>query len=782
MNQDLSSNRRTAAIIEKAHDLVPTPWPATVLAVLLAIASATPALGQEYGGVRGRVVEAQTTRPLPTALVRIIEEHRQEPAGRDGEFAFANLAPGTYTLLVELIGYSPERRQVEVRAGEITSLEVELSAAAIQLTGIVVTGAITQRERRDVLSPISVVAGRELDRKLDGTVAGTLKDEPGVAVASLGPAPARPVIRGLGGDRILMLEDGQRPGDVSSLSPDHAVAIDPLTARRIEVVRGPMSLLYGSSALGGVVNVVREEIPTTRDEHIHGVASLQGTSVSNGLSGGAYTNVPVGDFALRLEASGRSSGDVATPTGDLVNTGVRLFGAAAGAAWINGWGHLGASYRFYSNDYGIPGGFVGGHAEGVDIEMRRHALKTEVEAHREGELLHTISANAVVTDYSHAELDRDGDAATSYDQTLVSGEVIARMSPRGALTSGAIGVRGQYRDIRTGGALRTPSTWDSNFAVFGVTEFGTGELRLQAGARYDFADYNPRDTTATILAGGERVRVRPRTFGSFSGSLGLLWVAGETVRLGASVSRAYRTPDFNELYSNGPHLAANSYDVGDTFLREETGIGVDAFLRFTGERISAEVAAFRNQLDDYIFPSSRGRAESGTTGGRPRFQYTNEDARFEGVEGEIELAVLPNLVLDVNASHVRARFTSARAPIPIITPTDTSFVDASPYPPFIPPLHGHVGVRWERPDWWAGAGLRWAAEQDRTGDFEARTPGYGVATASAGYRFVHGGRTHTVTLRIDNLFDREYRDHLSRVRDIMPEPGRDIALTYRLTF
>jgi iron complex outermembrane recepter protein len=756
--------------------------PALTLAVSLVCLLEPGAAAAQTGTIAGRVVDADSDRPLSTALVQLVEQHREEPAGRAGEFSFTGLTPGSYSLLVELIGYSAYRREVEVRAGETTSILVRLSPAAIQLTGIVVTGAISERERRDVLSPISVVAGRELDRKLEGTVAATLQNEPGVSVASLGPAPARPVIRGLGGDRILILEDGQRPGDVSSLSADHAVAIDPLTARRIEVVRGPMSLLYGSSALGGVVNIVRDEIPSDRHEHVHGIATVQGSTVNSGLTGGGSMNVPAGPFVLRFEGSGRTAGDVSTPVGDLVNTSVRLYNAAAGAAWINGWGHAGASYRYYSNDYGIPGGFVGGHAQGVDIEMRRHSVRGEVEAHRDGSLISTLSVTGGFTDYSHAELDRSGNAATTYDQTLVSGEIISRLSPRGPLASGALGVRGQYRDIRTGGALRTPSTWDTNFALFGVTEFGTGELRLQAGARYDIADYNPRDTTATILAGGERVRVRPRTFGSFSGSIGLLWVASDAVRLGTSMSRAYRTPDFNELYSNGPHLAANSYDVGDTFLDEESGFGVDAFIRYATDRASFELAAFRNQLNDYIFPSSRGRAESGTTGGRPRFQYTNEDARFEGLEGELQLALLPNLVFDANASLVRARFTSDRAPIPIITPTDTSFVDASPYPPFIPPVHGYTGLRWEEPEWFAGGGIRWTARQDRTGDFEAVTPGYGIAQLDAGYRFVGGGRTHAITLRVGNLFDREYRDHLSRVKDIMPEPGRDVSLTYRLTF
>lgn len=769
---------------------------ATLPLLLFMLLPAAAAAQDHDGSITGVILDESTGQPLAGALVVLLEGHRQELSRQDGTFAFTRLHPGDYTVLVNLIGYATHREAVTVQPGEDLRVEIRLPVAVLRLSGIVVTGAVSQREGRDVLSPVSVVTGRELDRRLDGTVAGTIRDEPGIALASLGPAPSRPVIRGLGGDRILMLEDGQRPGDMSSLSPDHAVAIDPLTARQIEVVRGPMSLLYGSSALGGVVNVIRDEIPDERDDHVHGTATLQASSVNSGITGGGVMYFPAGPLALRAEASARTSGDIATPVGDLVNTGASVINTALGGAWVNHVGHVGASYRFYSNDYGIPGGFVGGHDHGVDVDMRRHTIKAAGEWHPEDGRIGSIRATGTFNDYSHAEIDDEGHDDTSFEQTLASLETTANLAPTGALQNAAFGVRGQYRDIRTGGELRTPSTWDMNFAAFAVAELGTGPLRFQVGARYDIADYNPRDTTATITAGGEEIRVRPRTFSSVSGAAGVLWIASDALRFGASVSRAHRTPDFNELYSNGPHLAANSYDVGDTELDEETGIGFDVFTRFQTDRLTFDIAAFHNTLNSYIFPSSRGRAELGGHdheeveeehehehgGERPRFQYTNEDARFYGFEGELQVAILPELILDATASHVLAEFTSDRAPIPVITPTDTTFVPASEHPPLIPPLHGSVGLRYERPSWFLGAGTRWAARQNRTGDFEEPTPGYAIGELTAGYRIAAGGRIHAITLRVDNLFDREYRDHLSRIKDIMPEPGRGIHLTYRLSF
>ncbi len=752
--------------------------------VLLDAAAGAAQAAQQPARIIGVVVDAESGRPLPGAQARVVERHLGEPAHADGSFQFRSLTPGTWTLVVDHIGYDRHTQKITLTAGETENVRVALHARAIELEEIVVTGSITRKAGREMLSPVSVVRTGELDRVMEATVASTLETKPGIAVTGIGPTTARPVIRGLGGDRILVLEDGARVGDMSSMpGGDHAVAIDPLTAQQVEVVRGPMSLLYGSSALGGVVNIVRQEIPGSVPEHTHGSLTAQGSSVSRGLNGGGYMTTGLGPFAARAEASARTSGDVRTPIGRLENTGARSFNLAGGGSWIAPWGHAGASYRFYDNRYGIPGGFVGGHETGVDIEMRRHTVRGEIEFDRgEQHLVSSVRATAAYNDYKHTEFEPSGAVGTQFFQDLVAGEVIARHGARGVFSEGAVGFRAQYRDIVTGGSLRTPSTYDHTFAGFIVEELGRGPVRFQVGARYDWARYVPRDTTAFVFAGGRRIPVRPRTFGSVSGSLGLLYAPADDVRIGASIARAYRTPDFNELYSNGPHLAANAFEVGDPTLGSETGLGVDAFVRLSTARVTSEVAVFRNQLDGYIFSSSRGRAEIGTQGGRPRFQFTNEDAVFTGAEADLELSITETLVLETTASYVRAKFTSDRAPIPIITSTDTTFVPASQNAPLIPPLNGNVGLRYERPKFFTGAGVKWAAAQNRLGDFETRTDGYAVGNLSAGVRLPQGDRFHTITLSVDNLFDTEYRDHLSRIKEIMPQPGRNIGIMYRVTF
>lgn len=756
-----------------------------LLALALTLALTAPGLSAQApasaGEVRGTVVDAGTGQPLGGVQLRIPVLSRSEVSHSDGTFHFHRLPAGEFRVVATRVGYAPAEAVVRVGDGAPAVVHLRMTASAVELGALVVTGTVSGRSGDEVLSPTSVVSGRRLERQLSSTVAGTLERTPGVAVSSIGPATARPVIRGLSGDRVLVLEDGQRPGDLSSTSGDHAVAVEVVTARQVEVVRGPMSLLYGSSALGGVVNVVREDVPTSLPQHPHGTATTQLSSVDRGAAAGAYTTAAVGRIALRAEASGRTASDVRTPEGALENTESQTVGLAGGAAYVADRGYAGASYRFYDNDYGIPGGFIGGHPRGVDIRMRRHTLRGEGELRSGTGPFSAVRATAGFTDYAHTELESSGSVGTRFGQELTTGELVARHEEWGPLTQGAVGVRGQFRDITTGGSLRTPSTYDWSLAGFAVEELGSGPLRLQGGLRYEFARYVPRERSF-ISVGGERIPVRPRRFGSLSGSAGVLYDLGGGLRVGSSVSRSFRTPDFTELYSNGPHLAAGTFDVGDPELRKETATGVDAFTRLTRPGLRAEVAVYRNWLDGYIFPSSRGRVELGSQGGVARAQYTNEDAVFSGFEAEAEWSVMRRLVVEGSASYVQARFTSDRAPIPVVTPTDTTLVPASEHPPLIPPLMGRVGARWEAGGWFAGAGVRMAARQDRVGDFEQPTAAYAVADLDAGVRLRRGARLHTLTLRLDNLTNAEYRNHLSRVKEIMPEPGRGLSLLYRLTY
>lgn len=746
------------------------------------------------GAIRGLLTEAEGGRPVSGALVRLQELGRTELSHGDGSFHFEQLRPGTYTVVVERIGYAVARVQVAVEAGRTAELPVRLVPSAISVQGIVVTGVGRVRGVDETYRPSSALYGAELERNLSSSLAATLEREPGIAVRSFGPAAAQPVVRGMSGDRVVILEDGQRTGDMSSTSSDHAVGIDPLGAQRVEVVRGPAGLLYGSNALGGVINVIREEVPHTLPDRVTGAAGSQVESVNRGLTAGGHVTAPVaGRFAVRAELSGRTSGDVRTPLGALGDSDVRAVSGALGASWIPEWGYLGISVRQYSLDHGVPGQFQGevipgAHPGGVEAETVRRALRLEL-GHLGGiGPFSAVEAEAGLVHYVHDEVEAripvPGGGTrrvvgTSFDQLTATGRLSASHShAAGSLrTEGAIGLSGTWKDLLAGGrfpGLR--SATESTLAVFGFEEVQKGRLSLQAGLRFDWTAIDPA-SNRPVQTGGAPRPVHRRTFGDASGSLSSLWELAPGWILGAGVARAFRTPSIRELYSDGPHLADFTFDIGNPELRSETGLGTDLFLRVTRTALRAEVSAFRNALRNYIYHASTGALDP-RFNRFPVFEARGTDALFEGVDGRIQWEFVQSVVLDGTLSWVRATRRHDEDPLPAI-----------------PPLQAGAELRWESPSFFLEAGMEAQSRQDRvpapipdpsnpsgTLLLEHPTPGSTFLNVAAGTTWRMGEGDHSVVLQVRNLGNRLRRDHLSRVKDVAPEPGRNVQLLYRIRF
>jgi iron complex outermembrane recepter protein len=743
----------------------PPTAPQLTLAVRLAllalpfVAAPISAQAPEHEGeIEGIVRDADGSAPLAGATVTLQGLGRATITHADGSFHFPGVATGVYTIRVERLGYRTV--SVEVTAGPGTGFViVELETSPLDVGGLVVTAALTERDASETIRPVSVVAGQELQRRLQSTVAATLSSEPGVVTTSMGPATARPVIRGMSGDRVLMLEDGARVGDVSGSGSDHASALDPSSARRIEVVRGPAALLYGSNALGGVVNVIRDEIPAGLPHHFTGSATLQSQTVSNGYAASASAEVGLTRrIPLRLEATGRTSGDLATPVGALENTEAETWSAGVGTSWVEGWGHVGAAFRAYQNDYGIPGGFVGGHADGVRIEMERTSTKLRTVVDRGVGPFRTLEADATHTWYRHSEIEPPDILGTFFKLQTVSGDVLARHDALGPFSAGAVGVRGSWEDFTFAGGLSTPDSRRYSAAAYVFEEIDLDPLRIETGLRYDWVRADPLDEDPDSDIGA----IVDREFGSASASLGLLYDMGAGVTVGASVARAFRTPDISELYSEGPHLAAYSFEVGNPSLETEVGTGFDAFVRLGTERVSAELTGFYNDIDGYVYGEETGEI---SRVGLPVYQFQGNDAVLRGFEASVDASVVGGLALRGTASAVRGSLEATDEPLPLI-----------------PPLQGRVVAAYEHRAWFARAEAELASRQDRIGEFETPTDGYAVFHASAGLRLTVAGRLNVLTATLENVTDREYRNHLSRVKEIMPEAGRGLSLTYRVVF
>lgn len=711
----------------------------------------------EEGEIEGVVLDVESGRALAGAEVSVLGLRQRATTHGDGSFHLPGMRPGNYLITVDRLGYGTEAVLVTL-TDQTAYVTIQLRATPIEIPGLVVTGALSERESQDVLRPVNVVAGDELQRQLQATVAATLSSEPGVASTSVGPATARPVIRGLSGDRVLMLEDGNRVGDVSNSGADHATALDPSSARRIEVVRGPAALLYGSNALGGVINVIRDEVPSILPHHVTGSVTLQTQTVSDSYSGNGSVLVPLtAHVPLRFEATGRSTGDLATPAGTLENTDITTWSASTGTAWVGESGYVGAAFRTYRNDYGLPGDDAD-FEEGVRIEMERLSVKLKGALERPLGPFSSLEADASFTSYEHREIEPPEEPETAFELQTLSGDVLARHDVLGPFSSGAIGVRTSYEDFAFGGEVSTTDSRRYTAAAYLFEEVELDPVRIESGFRYDWVRVVPlvEDPTASIGP------IRDRTFHAASGSLGLLYDVGGGLTLGASAARAFRTPAIIELFSDGAHLAAYAYEVGNPSLGTEVGTGLDLFARFGSEYVNAELTGFYNWISGYVFGEETGAT---TPEGLAVYQYQGKDAVLNGFEGSLEWTLFADLVLHGTASYVRGTLEE----------TDESL-------PLIPPLSGSAGLEYAPPTWFVRAEARLVASQDRLGAFETATDGYATFNAAAGIRMTLAGRLNVLTLSLQNLTDETYRNHLSRVKDLMPEAGRGVSLSYRVVF
>jgi iron complex outermembrane receptor protein len=730
----------------------------------------TPA--RSVGALEGVVVDAASRAPIAGATVRIRELGRGETSHADGAFHFDRIAPGGYTLVAERIGYATVERRVQVAEGDSASLTLALTPSALQLGGIVVTGTGGARGAGETYRPTTTLGGAELRRRLGTTVTATLAGEPGVAQRYNGPGASQPVIRGLGGDRVLVLEDGERTGDIAGSAADHGVMVEPLTAERMEVVRGPASLLYGSNALGGVVNVIREEVPRSLSDRLTGGVSVQGESVSRGVASGGSVLGAAGPWALRGELAGRRAGDTRTPLGELPSTELRSRSAALGASRVGSDGFAGAAVRDYAMRYGVPGTFggatiPGAHEGGVAIEVHRTAARAEAARLRRWGPFSSVEADANLVRFRHREMERTAEGGefvgTTFRQHLGTVNLVARHAHEGGLRSqGAVGVWGYGKDLEVGGLTsgsRSSRQW--SLAGFAYEELARGPFRVELGARYDWTRVAPRD--ARPVAG---VPVGTRDFGAASGSAAAVLLLGSGVQAGARAARSFRTPSVEELFSRGPHLAAYSYEIGNPRLDPETGLGTDLFLRVSRAGLEGEVTVYRNAIDNFIYYAPTGSLDP-RFGRYPVYQARGDDAVFTGTEASLRWEPVRGWALEATGSTVRADRDGAGGREPL---------------PAIPPAQGRLRVRRDVPRWFAEVGVEGAAAQDRVGEFEEPTAAWLLLNAGAGFRWESGGRLHSVTLQGDNLTDAVWRDHLSRIKELAPQPGINLRLLYRLDF
>ncbi|MGI8672498.1 MAG: TonB-dependent receptor, partial [Luteitalea sp.] len=710
--------------------------------------------------LRGHVLDAESRAPVAGAVVAIEERAATTVTDAAGAFALAVPAAGVIHLRISAEGFLPLRQELTVAPG-MAPLELELQDNLHYAEAVTV--APRPRDPFESYQPTSVLSGQELGIKLEGSLGGLLRNEPGVSERSLGPGPSRPVIRGQDGDRVLVLQNSQRTGDLSSQSGDHGVTINPAAATQVEVVRGPATLLYGANAIGGPVNVISNQIPTRPVADPMG--STQVDLASNGRQAGVAGDLTVGNgaWALNVGGSGRRSGEYTTPDGAVENSQTRGAFANVGASRTSQDSYLGAGVQIDDTKYGVP------VIEGGEIALtpRRQVFNGRGEFRNLGGLLTSARASVAYHRYRHDELEGD-EVGTVFSNDVVDLDLRATHRDVGRLT-GTLGLSGYTRTFEAVGAEALSPEVDQNvFSAFSYQEVVWPHATLQFGGRYDRASYSP--------AGG----LRARDFNNASFSVGSLFRPTEQSTVAVSFARAARNPALEELYFFGAHPGNFSFEIGNEDLDSEVSYGLDVSYRVRLPRVSAEVTYFNNTVNDYIFRSPvtedafeerfGGLAEEEEEEGHhaeefPLVEFVGRDVRLQGVEAHADIDVSGGVHLEFGLDTVHGGLRDSGEPLPRI-----------------PPVRVTGGVRYHRDALQLGAHLVSAREQDRVYDIETPTAGYTTLRLFGAWSLQASRLLHTFSVRLDNVTNELYRNHLSLVKDLVPEMGRNVRLLWNVKF
>lgn len=688
------------------------------------------------------------------------------------------------------------------------------------LSAIVVRATPLPQTAEDLTRPVEVLAGERLDEAKASSLGETVNRLPGVQSSYFGPGVGRPIIRGLDGARVQVLSDGLASGDVSTVSVDHAVSIEPFLADQIEVLKGPATLLYGSGAIGGAVNVVDGRIPEqATDQPFTGRAELRAGSVNDARTGMArfdgtsasghlvfhadMLHRETGDYdipgfaesaALRASEEAEEDGEAHEEiTGTLPNSFVRTDSGALGMSYVGERGFLGVGASLFNTRYGVPGHAHGedhdhgdgdaeeGHEEegpvSIHMDQRRYELRGGLD---DLGAFDTLRVKVARTEYTHTEFEGQ-ETGTVFDNT--STEARAELAFRGwSGWDGAFGLQASNRDfIAIGDEAFVPASESRDVGAFALGRRTFGPVDVEIGARHD---RNRIDVDATQATGPSR------DFGATSLSAAARWHIGDDLHLSFGLDRAQRSPTAEELYSYGLHVATQSFEFGNPDLDVETANRAEVGAHWHHGAFKLGASLYVLDFDDFVYLADTGVEDGGT----PARVWTQGDARFTGGEVDLQWTFLDNAsgawTVRTFADAVRGRLTGSGTrdvefsiPHGDHTHDYTADIALSGNLPRIAPWRAGAELRWEGAQWRGGLGAVRYARQDRVSQFESETPGYTLVNANVAWHLdTPGGNAWEVFVDGTNLLDEEARPHTSFLKDLAPLPGRGVSAGVRMFF
>ena len=694
--------------------------------------------------VTGRVVD-NAGQPVPQAIVEITQLGKSVTAGADGAFLVA-LAPGRYTLAVRRHGFAPAVREIAVGAGQ-PAIEIVLTPSAFRLEPVTVTATRQPLASASSPLPADALAGDELRRAQGVSLAHVVDALPGVRAITTGSQIGKPVIRGFSGPRVLVLENGSRLEDYS-WSDEDGPSVETAFVRRVELIRGPASVLYGSDAVGGVINVIPDELPDAAggSGFMHTGFALTGASNNIEVGAGARVEGARGNFGWRVNAIGRGSSNLHTPAGELDNTGFGAFNgeAAAGWRWHSG-SSLGVRVIHYGGEFKLleanaPPGETGGPERKAGDERVQITGQRPFGTWR-------LEAKAQVQRHSLIEVadDTTGTESEQFNLLLQTGSFDLLLHHGG--TTFGIATVGQNNNA-SGREPIVPDASVLSGAAFAFEQWspGSGRWTLLAGLRGDTRRLSAeRDDSLGVVA-------QDRSAHAWSGNAGGVFTPVAGFALSLNIGRAWRAPTLFELFANGPHIGEARYELGDSTMRPEASRGVDLGVRWSGRRARLELAAYHNRLSGYIYITPTAVFIDSLR----VYQYGQSEAEMLGGEALLEVEIGRGLVARGRVEGVRGTNLTSHEPLPLL-----------------PPVRAAVGFGWRD---------RFSVDVDayarpkRLNPLDIPTAGYTLLHFGGGTDVRLFGRAMRIDISLRNALNQRYKSFLSRYKEFAFDPGRNLIV------
>ena len=710
--------------------------------------------------ISGTVTYGGENTVLHDARVEILQLKKTVKTDANGKYVFENVSAGRYTILVHNDGFADLSKTIDVTVGETVALDFQMEISSVK-EEVTVTASGAEQSTFEALQSVETVSSSQITTRSGTSLGEVLEGESGVSKRSFGAGSSRPVIRGFDGDRVLVAQDGVRSGSLGSQSGDHAETIDTLNVDRIEVVKGPATLLYGSNAIGGVVNAVSNH-DDKADKGFRGFLTTVGAT--NPRQGGLSAGLEYGleKFLFFGNGSFQDAGDFRSALGIVPNSASRSTSGTFGGGFYDKKAYFTTTLNIDRRRYGIPfAAFIesGGASndDNIDIRPRSYNLKLNGGFRDINAFVTSGKFTFNYNNYLHDELENET-VGTTFRNKTVSSRAMFEQKSVGKLT-GRFGFEGFNRNYEVTGNERLidGKVSHNSFSGFALEELKFKRVTFQFGGRVERNAYNPENTSYL-----------DRTFTGFSGAAGIrvgLWEKGALV---LNYSNSFRAPSLEELYNNGPHVGTVAFEIGNQNLKPERSNGLDFSLRHQSDKFRAEFNLFYYSINNFVYlaySDEDGDGQVDIEDNLPVLRYSQEKSRYLGAEFSFDADLNKYFNVFFNADYVRAQL-----------------VDLNLNLPRIPPMHARIGFDYKIKGFNVRPEIDLASRQKRLFPLERYTAGYGLFNVAANYTIGKAHLAHIFSVNAYNLTNKEYRNHLSFIKELAPETGRGVKFSYTIRF